>query len=66
MKTNPDNRPPNRCVRCGRPISGHMSIGPVCRRVQIREMLAEIRATGYDGKVIKDGIQLLIAVDDNG
>lgn len=62
MKKIPDNRPPNRCVRCGRPIS-KAPIGPVCRRIQTKEILAEARAMGYDGKVMKDGVQLLIASD---
>lgn len=62
MKQIPDHRPPNRCVRCGRPIK-QGTIGPVCLRMKNREILTETRAMGYDGKMTKDGVQILIALD---
>lgn len=62
MQKNPDNHPQTRCIRCGRPIR-QGAIGPACRKIKNWEILTEARALGYDGKMMKDGVQLLIAFD---
>jgi len=52
----------NRCVRCGKPVNG--KIGPVCRQIMLREIQEEVRDIGFDGMVIKGGVQLLIRLDE--
>ena len=52
----------NRCIRCGRPVNGR--IGPVCKQIMLQEMLEEVRDSGFHGRLVKGGVQLLIRLDE--
>lgn len=51
-----------RCDRCGRKLS-KPGMGRICSLRMKRELVAEAIAAGYDGKVMKNGVQLLIAIN---
>lgn len=54
-----------KCERCGRKLKGQNVLGRVCLQKRKQEMLNEIRAVGFDGKVYKQGVQLLLSFSDS-